>query len=65
MLSIQGLIHPLQADHLRELEQAHRLVEAEATGLRAEASKLNKQLQVWWPLKLHNIWQNSKYEVCP
>jgi hypothetical protein len=38
--------NPVQADHLLELEQAHRLLEAEAAGLRAEASKLNKQLQV-------------------
>lgn len=35
-----------QADHVRELEHAGKVLEAEAASLRTEASKLLKQLQV-------------------
>jgi len=36
----------VQADHMRELEQAQRSLDAEANALRAEATRLHKQLQV-------------------
>ena len=36
----------VQADHMIELEQAQRSLNAEANALRAEATRLHKQLQV-------------------
>ena len=35
----------VQADHMRELEQAQRSLDAEANALRAEATRLHKQLK--------------------
>ena len=35
-----------QAEHVRDLEQAQKAQGAEAAGLRAEVSRISKQLQV-------------------